>query len=96
MNSPDVIACRLCNNAARIVASCGCFYCADCFQCCKSFNSIEKAICINCNRSINYSDYVDVTNQKKVMEVANGKFNNAVFRDNMLMLIKVNIFYMNI
>jgi len=51
------------------LASCGCFYCPDCYKTSKSYINIEKVTCISCSKPIDYTKTIDLNNKESVKKV---------------------------
>lgn len=85
------INCQLCyDHIAHILSSCGCYYCEECYQASKSFNSLESARCIICNKSINYNYCINGSLENNLIHLFNDtNYYSHIDTDKLIQMIEV-------
>ena len=87
------IKCGLClTERARIVTSCGCFYCLDCHNNAKCFNCPEKCSCLICDGNVLFTQSVDINDKQKICTfLLKNKEINKKMAAKLFELLKVNL-----
>ena len=92
----NYIDCSLCCfEKASIISSCGCLYCNTCFHESQSYICINQTKCLNCQNSIDYFKFIDITNNDIISQLKGWNIypqkNNDIIEK-----IKVYIFFINL